>query len=147
MGGGLCPGQAIELRHLGFAPRIMKTRLQRIEETIASALTLSYLDVADESSGHNVPAGAESHFKVTAVSAVFAGESRINRHRRINALLESEFAAGMHACALHYTAMRNGSNATVAPQSPACAGASKPPQTERKHATILAFYNSSKLLT
>ena len=126
MGGGLCPGQAIELRHLGFAPRIMKTRLQRIEETIASALTLSYLDVADESSGHNVPAGAESHFKVTAVSAVFAGESRINRHRRINALLESEFAAGMHACALHlYSDEEWQQRNSVAPQSPACAGASK----------------------
>ena len=126
MGGGLCPGQAIELRHLGFAPRIMKTRLQRIEETIASALTLSYLDVADESSGHNVPAGAESHFKVTAVSAVFAGESRINRHRRINALLESEFAAGMHACALHlYSDEEWQQRNSAAPQSPACAGASK----------------------
>ena len=126
MGGGLCPGQAIELRHLGFAPRIMKTRLQRIEETIASALTLSYLDVADESSGHNVPAGAESHFKVTAVSAVFAGESRINRHRRINALLKREFAAGMHACALHlYSDEEWQQRNSVAPQSPACAGASK----------------------
>ncbi len=126
MGGGLCPGQAIELRHLGFAPRIMKTRLQRIEETIASALTLSYLDVADESSGHNVPAGAESHFKVTAVSAVFAGESRINRHRLINALLESEFAAGMHACALHlYSDEEWQQRNSAAPQSPACAGASK----------------------
>lgn len=126
MGGGLCPGQAIELRHLGFAPRIMKTRLQRIEETIASALTLSYLDVADESSGHNLPAGAESHFKVTAVSAVFAGESRINRHRRINALLEREFAAGMHACALHlYSDEEWQQRNSTAPQSPACAGASK----------------------
>ena len=104
----------------------MKTRLQRIEETIASALTLSYLDVADESSGHNVPAGAESHFKVTAVSAVFAGESRINRHRRINALLEREFAAGMHACALHlYSDEEWQQRNSLAPQSPACAGASK----------------------
>ena len=82
--------------------------------------------MADESSGHNVPAGAESHFKVTAVSAVFAGESRINRHRRINALLEREFAAGMHACALHlYSDEECQQRNSTAPQSPACAGASK----------------------
>ena len=104
----------------------MKTRLQRIEETIASALTLSHLDVADESAGHNVPAGAESHFKVTAVSASFAGESRINRHRRINALLQAEFAAGMHACALHlYSDEEWQRRNSLAPQSPACAGASE----------------------
>ena len=63
--------------------------------------TLSHIDVADESSGHNVPAGAESHFKVTAVGAVFAEHSRIARHRLVNKLLQSEFDSGMHACALH----------------------------------------------
>ena len=130
-----------------FAPDY-ETRLQRIEETIASALSLSYLDVADESSGHNVPAGAESHFKVTAVSAVFAGESRINRHRRINALLEREFAAGMHACALHLYSDEEWRNAIVLRRNRLPVPEPvKPPQTSVSMRRALAFINSSKLLT
>ena len=50
----------------------MSTRQQRIAETLVAEFALSHLDVADESSGHNVPVGAESHFKVTAVASVFA---------------------------------------------------------------------------
>ena len=104
----------------------MSTRLQRIEQSLAAALTLSYLDVTDESSGHNVPDGAESHFKVTAVAAVFADESRIARHRRVNGLLQGEFDAGMHACALHlYSDAEWQQRSNTAPQSPACAGGSK----------------------
>ncbi|NCF32794.1 MAG: BolA/IbaG family iron-sulfur metabolism protein [Proteobacteria bacterium] len=104
----------------------MLTRLQRIEEKLSAGLPLSFLDVVDESSGHNVPAGAESHFKVTAVGAVFADESRIARHRRINALLQDEFDAGMHACALHlYSDVEWQKRNNLAPDSPDCAGANK----------------------
>ena len=104
----------------------MTTRLQRIQETLGSALSLTHINVTDESSGHNVPAGAESHFKVTAVGEVFAGESRIARHRRINALLQSEFDSGMHACALHlYSDAEWQKRSNLAPQSPACAGGEK----------------------
>ena len=77
------------------------TRLQRIESSLDQGIVLLHLDVFDESDGHNVPDGSESHFKVVAVSVEFEGMSRINRHRQINNLLQSEFDSGMHALAIH----------------------------------------------
>ena len=72
-------------------------RRERIEETLVQRFGLQHLDVTDESHGHSVSDGAESHFKVVAVSEEFAGKRLIQRHRMINELLESEFAGGMHA--------------------------------------------------
>jgi len=39
-----------------------------LESTIETALKPQYLEVVDESFMHNVPEGAQSHFKVTVVS-------------------------------------------------------------------------------
>ena len=101
----------------------MTTRLERIESALASQLALLHLDVVDESSGHNVPAGSESHFKVVAVAQDFDGMPRIKRHRRINELLSDEFASGMHALAVHaYTADEWQARFGEAPMSPPCAG-------------------------
>ncbi len=44
------------------------SRSQRINDAPSYALKPVTLVIDDESSGHNVPVGAESHFKVTAVS-------------------------------------------------------------------------------
>ena len=51
----------------------MMKRVERIEVALSEALALTHLEVLDESSGHNVPEGAESHFKVVAVSESFVG--------------------------------------------------------------------------
>jgi BolA protein len=42
----------------------------------------------------------ETHFRVRIVSAVFAGMSRVERHRAVNALLAPELKAGLHALAI-----------------------------------------------
>ena len=98
------------------------SRLQRIELSLDEGLVLLHLDVADESHGHNVPPGSESHFKVVAVSDQFNGMSRLDRHRRINGLLKEEFEAGMHALALHtYTVSEWRARFGEAPMSPPCA--------------------------
>lgn len=100
-------------------------RTQRIEETLAGALPLQHLEVTNESSGHHVPAGSETHFKVVLVSASFEGISRIARHRQINGLLAPEFAAGLHALAVHaYTTGEWQARHGSAPLSPPCAGGS-----------------------
>ena len=100
-------------------------RRERIEETLVQRFGLQHLDVTDESHGHSVPDGAESHFKVVAVSEEFAGKRLIQRHRMINELLESEFAGGMHALAIHvYTADEWQTRFNQAPTSPPCAGGS-----------------------
>ena len=42
----------------------------------------------------------ETHFRVRIVSPVFAGMSRIERHRAVNELLAEELKAGVHALAI-----------------------------------------------
>jgi len=42
----------------------------------------------------------ETHFRVRIVSPVFAGMSRIERHRAVNKLLAHELKAGVHALAI-----------------------------------------------
>ncbi|MDU6746924.1 MAG: BolA family protein, partial [Bradyrhizobium sp.] len=41
------------------------------------------------------------HFRVYIVSQAFAGKSRVDRHRLINAALAAELAGSVHALALH----------------------------------------------
>ena len=97
-----------------------------IQESIRAKLqTISpqYLEVVNESGGHNVPAGSETHFKVVVVADVFDGERLINRHRQINALLADELAGGVHALAIHaYTAAEWTQRFGAVPASPACQG-------------------------
>ena len=80
------------------------TRAQRIEQMLSKALSPRRLEVVDEShmhAGHaGAPEGGESHYHVTVVADAFAGESRIARQRRVNALLADEFAGGLHALSI-----------------------------------------------
>jgi BolA family transcriptional regulator, general stress-responsive regulator len=97
-------------------------RADRIEAVLGSALPLLHLEVANESHGHHVPAGSETHFKVVLVSTDFEQQSRVARHRRVNVLLADEFAAGMHALAIHtYTSAEWQTRHGEAPMSPPCA--------------------------
>jgi BolA protein len=73
---------------------------QKIEE----ALKPVRLDIVDESHRHAGHAGhnpqGESHFRVEIVAEAFAGKSRVERHRMVNALLADELAGRVHALAL-----------------------------------------------
>jgi len=78
-----------------------------IERKLTEALAPASLKVIDEShhhAGHAHPGdsrhGKESHFRVEVVSAAFAGKSRIDRHRLVNAILAQELAEGLHALAI-----------------------------------------------
>ena len=103
----------------------MNSRAQRIELKLSEGLNLQHLEVLDESANHSVPEGAESHFKVVAVSTEFEAVSRINRHRLVNGLLQGEFDGGMHALAIHaYAEDEWHARFGEAPMSPPCAGGS-----------------------
>lgn len=96
-----------------------------IEEKLGARFGPDRLEVLDESGNHNVPPGAESHFRVTVVSDGFSGQSLLARHRAINATLADELAGQVHALAIHaYTPeewrARNGT-----PESPPCLGGGK----------------------
>lgn len=100
----------------------MTGRATRIEQILADNLDLAHLEVLDESGNHSVPDGAQSHFKVVAVSDQFDGRSRIDRHRAVNGLMAEEFAGGMHALAIHtYTPREWRDRFGEAPMSPPCA--------------------------
>lgn len=87
------------------APRYMPgmSRQERIR-TLLSSLEPLALEVIDESHQHHGHSGwregGETHYRVIIRSAAFDGLSRVERHRRVNALLAPEFESGLHALAV-----------------------------------------------
>lgn len=77
---------------------------QTIEAKLTEGLNPINLVVTDDSHRHAGHAGhrpgGESHFSIEIVSEAFAGKSRIERHRLVNALLAAELAGPVHALAL-----------------------------------------------
>lgn len=63
-----------------------------IEAAITSCLKDNlapvHLEVVNESYMHNVPKGAETHFKILVVSNQFEGQTLIKRHRQVNSLIK-----------------------------------------------------------
>ena len=95
------------------------SRMARISEMIRGTNGITHCEVLDESSGHNVPIGSETHFKLVAVGDVFNQKSRIQRHRMINAMLQDEFEKGMHACSMHLFTPEEWEASSNVPDSPA----------------------------
>ncbi|MBK9081358.1 MAG: BolA family transcriptional regulator [Rhizobiales bacterium] len=77
---------------------------ERINDKLSAALAPLQLEVIDESHRHHGHSGwregGETHFRVKVVSAAFAGKSRVERHRMVNAALADEFRDRVHALAL-----------------------------------------------
>ncbi len=98
------------------------SRRQNIEHKLRDAFAVEHVDVVDESHRHNVPAGAESHFKVTLASPDFDGQALIARHRAVNRTLKDELAGPVHALALHLFSPREWSERNASPESSPCLG-------------------------
>ena len=101
------------------------SRMDRISELIRGTSGIIHCEVLDESSGHNVPMGSETHFKLVAVGDIFVQKSRIQRHRMINAMLQVEFESGMHACSMHLFTPEEWEASSDVPDSPECVNARK----------------------
>lgn len=74
-----------------------------IRDKLKSAFAPAELEVVNDShlhAGHGPAHADESHFSIVVVSAAFAGKSRIDRHRMVNAALAEELAGPVHALAL-----------------------------------------------
>ena len=71
---------------------------------LADALQPTDLEIVDESARHAGHAGArpegETHFRMRIVSPAFAGLSRIERQRRVHAILAEELRTRVHALSL-----------------------------------------------
>jgi BolA protein len=83
---------------------IMTGMAERITTKLQDALAPQRLNVIDESHQHHGHGGwregGETHFRVDIVSEAFAGKSRLERHRLVNAALAQELADGVHALAI-----------------------------------------------
>jgi BolA protein len=75
-----------------------------IRHRLTAALAPSELDLVDESALHAGHAGAraagESHFRLSIVSAAFAGKSRLDRQRMVFAALGDLMRTDIHALAI-----------------------------------------------
>ena len=97
---------------------------EQIENKLAAAFSPLHLKVVNETHMHNVPADAQSHYKVTIVSEKFNGLMLIKQHRLVNAELKQELD-NIHALALHtYTPEKWASSNATTPGSPPCHGGS-----------------------
>lgn len=102
----------------------------RIESSLRAKLELglkpTHLELLNESPHHGLKAEAEKHFRVVAVSEIFAGASRLDRHRMVHDLVAEELRTHVHALSVQaYTpeewARKNGETF----QSPECLGGGK----------------------
>lgn len=99
---------------------------QQIENKLREAFAPLHLEVQDESHMHNVPDGAQSHFRVVLVSDAFDGKPLVQRHRAVNTTLQQELAGQVHALALHtMTPEEWFAKGGAAPESPPCLGGGK----------------------
>jgi BolA protein len=99
---------------------------EKLTSLIVEALEPDYLEVIDESHMHNVPKGAQSHFKIVVVSDHFDGLPLVKRHRTINNLVRPLFEGSLHALALHtMTPAEWRARGGSFPKSPPCMGGSK----------------------
>jgi len=75
----------------------------RIRQTL-QALSPAELDVIDDSEKHRGHGGwregGDTHFTIRIRAAALDGLSRVECHRRINAMLADEFTRGLHALAI-----------------------------------------------
>ena len=77
---------------------------ETIRAKLAQAFAPSALDVIDESHLHRGHVGArpggETHFRVVMTAVALEGLSRVERQRRVYAVLADELAGPVHALAL-----------------------------------------------
>lgn len=85
----------------------MQTKDVMIEK-LTKAFAPERLDVQDESERHKGHGGwregGQTHYRINIVAQAFAGKSRLERHRMVNAVLAAELNGGVHALALHAAA-------------------------------------------
>ena len=82
---------------------------ETIENRLAAAFSPQHLEVINEShlhAGHqeHFDGLGETHLRVRIVADAFAGMSRVERHRAINALVADALAGGVHAFAVEAAA-------------------------------------------
>ena len=76
---------------------------EKIATILRHTLAATAVEVEDESAlhvGHPGAASGGGHYRVTVVSPVFEGKSRVERHRLVYAALAEEMQQAIHALTL-----------------------------------------------
>ena len=98
----------------------------RLRTKLDLRLSPVHLEILNESPGHGLPASAEKHFRVLAVSAAFAGLSRVDRHRLVHDTVAEELREHVHALAVQaFTPEEWAARGGETFSSPACLGGGK----------------------
>jgi len=95
---------------------------EKIEQILRQTLAATVVEVEDESALHAGHAGAASgggHYRVTVVSPLFEGKSRVMRHRMVYGALATEMQRTIHALALTTLAPSQWESAQRKPDEPA----------------------------
>ncbi len=87
----------------------MTSLTEEIRARLTEALTPERLEVLNEShlhAGHQpgFDGTGDSHFRIRIVSPLFAGMTRLARHRAVTDLLKGELERGLHALAIEAAA-------------------------------------------
>jgi stress-induced morphogen len=98
---------------------------RRIEDALRQRLRLSALEISNESSRHNHSARAETHFKLTIVSAAFEGKAPVERHRLVYDALGDELRRGLHAVTITARTPEEWQARPETTVSPPCLGGSR----------------------
>jgi stress-induced morphogen len=97
-----------------------------VEAAMSSALASEFeplhLEILNESSGHNVAKGSETHFKVIVVSSAFQGVALLERHRSVNACLAEFIAGPVHALSIVAKTPEQWAISSTVGKSPPCLG-------------------------
>ncbi|XP_006750229.1 bolA-like protein 1 [Leptonychotes weddellii] len=96
-----------------------------IRTKLEQALNPEVLELRNESGGHAVPPGSETHFRVAVVSSRFEGLSPLQRHRLVHAALSEELAGPVHALAIQARTPAQWKENPQLDMSPPCLGGSK----------------------
>ncbi|XP_059346340.1 bolA-like protein 1 [Ammospiza nelsoni] len=96
-----------------------------IRAKLTAALQPTHLEVRDDSPRHGGPPGAETHFGVLVVSALFAGLSPLQRHRLVHEALRAELAGPLHALQVTARTPEQWQSDPQNPPAPPCLGGSK----------------------
>ncbi|XP_051012848.1 bolA-like protein 1 [Acomys russatus] len=96
-----------------------------IRAKLEQALSPEVLELRNESGGHAVPAGSETHFRVAVVSSRFEGMSPLQRHRLVHEALAEELAGQVHALAIQAKTPAQWRENPQLDISPPCLGGSK----------------------
>lgn len=97
--------------------------IQTLIQEAVNKLNPIHYEVINESYMHNVPKGAETHFKVLVVSKQFDGLTLIKRHRMVNDVVKQQLGGNfVHALSIEAKTKDQWDPEYTVQASPSCKG-------------------------